>query len=683
MPASSFTDPDGDTLTYAATLANGTPLPDWLQFDADTATFSGTPDNGDVGSINVKITATDSRLSSVSDTFTIVIANVNDGPELTGAQATFANGSEDTEYVISAADLLEGYSDADGDTLSVSGLTANHGNLVDNNNGTWTFTPNANYNGSVDLGYSVIDGQGGSISSSRSFTLTAANDAPELTGTQASLANGTEDAAYIIFAAELLQGYSDVDGDTLSVSGLTANDGSLVYNNNGTWTFTPTVNYNGSEDLSYSVVDGHGGLISSSRSFALTAANDAPTVSNPIADKSVLINAAFNYQFAATAFADVDAGDTLTYNSTLSDGSLLPSWLTFNAATRTYSGTPGASNIGTFNIKVTATDSSGVSVTDIFVLTVASGSIDGDSSNNILSGTSGSDTIYGFDGDDTLIGGLGNDVLNGGNGIDTASYEDMTAAVTVSLALTGQQNTGAAGRDTLNSIENLTGGAAGDTLTGDGQNNILDGGRGADKLDGGAQNDILLGGGGSDKLTGGAGIDRARYDTQVTLDLATASNSNGAAAGDTFFNIEIFELSSFADTFVGGKGDDIVYGNAGNDKLTGGAGLDTLYGGDGIDQFRFLKSNYDTDTVGDFISGVDGIAISRSGFGLGANFSFNNNTFVKGSAPASVARGETFLFNTTTGELSFDGDGTGNRKAVVIATFTDVHDIQLSDFALL
>ncbi|WP_189636784.1 cadherin-like domain-containing protein, partial [Rhizobium phaseoli] len=64
--------------------------------------------------------------------------------------------------------------------LSVAGLTANHGALVNNNNGTWTFTPDANYNGAVSLSYSVIDGNGGSVPATQSFTLAAVNDAPVL-----------------------------------------------------------------------------------------------------------------------------------------------------------------------------------------------------------------------------------------------------------------------------------------------------------------------------------------------------------------------------------------------------------------------------------------------------------------------------------------------------------------------
>ena len=96
-------------------------------------------------------------------TLTVVINGATTRRSLTGTQATLAAGTEDTGYTINASDLLAGFTDVDGDTLSVSGLTANHGSLVDNGNGTWTFTPAANYNGPVSLSYNVIDSHGGSV----------------------------------------------------------------------------------------------------------------------------------------------------------------------------------------------------------------------------------------------------------------------------------------------------------------------------------------------------------------------------------------------------------------------------------------------------------------------------------------------------------------------------------------
>ena len=82
----------------------------------------------------------------------------------------------------------------------MSGLSANHGSVVDNGDGTFTITPGANYNGPLSLTYNVIDGNGGSVAASQSYSLAAVNDAP--TGSaSAALANGTEDTAYTVSAA--------------------------------------------------------------------------------------------------------------------------------------------------------------------------------------------------------------------------------------------------------------------------------------------------------------------------------------------------------------------------------------------------------------------------------------------------------------------------------------------------
>ncbi|MGI9275127.1 MAG: VCBS domain-containing protein, partial [Endozoicomonas sp.] len=81
IPADAFADKDGDSLTLTATLNNGNPLPSWLNFDAVTRTFSGTPDDNDTGDIIVKVTADDGS-QQVSSQFTLSTAATNDPPEL-------------------------------------------------------------------------------------------------------------------------------------------------------------------------------------------------------------------------------------------------------------------------------------------------------------------------------------------------------------------------------------------------------------------------------------------------------------------------------------------------------------------------------------------------------------------------------------------------------------------------
>jgi len=102
--------------------------------------------------------------------------------------------------------------------------------------------------------------------------------------------------------------------------------------------------------------------------LTVSAVNDAPVVSAAIVDQVSSENAAWSYQVASGAFRDVD-GDALTYSATLGDGASLPSWLSFTAGTRTFSGTPPQNFAGVLNLKVTASDGN-LSAFDTFTLSV-------------------------------------------------------------------------------------------------------------------------------------------------------------------------------------------------------------------------------------------------------------------------------------------------------------------------
>ena len=116
--------------------------------------------------------------------------------------------------------------------------------------------------------------------------------------------------------------------------------------------------------------DEGGKTFSKSFTISVTDANDAPTVANAISDQTIAEDSALSFQFASDVFRDVDAGDSLTYTATLSDGNTLPSWLSFDAASRTFSGTPLNGDVGAIDITVMATDGSSATATDTFTLTV-------------------------------------------------------------------------------------------------------------------------------------------------------------------------------------------------------------------------------------------------------------------------------------------------------------------------
>ena len=129
----------------------------------------------------------------------------------------------------------------------------------------------------------------------------------------------------------------------------------------------------------------------------------------------------------------------------------------------------------------------------------------GNTAANILDGKEGADNLIGAEGDDTLIGGAGNDTLDGGEGIDTADYSDKTVAVVLSLkgSIDTVVTVGGATEDTVRNIENVTGGAGNDQLTGNSLANVLSGGVGNDRLEGGGGSDEIYGGAGDDVLVCG------------------------------------------------------------------------------------------------------------------------------------------------------------------------------------
>ena len=363
--ANTFADVDvTDTLTYSAQLAGGGALPSWLSFDAVTRTLSGTPANGDVGSFSIDIIADDGNGGVVTDTFSITVVNVNDTPTLTGAQATLANGAEDTAYTVTLSDLLQGYTDAEGDTLNIASLNASNGSIVDNGNGTFTITPTANFNGLVNLSYNVIDGNGGITAATQSYTLDPVNDAP--TANNLSI-NAVED----VVLNSNLPIASDVEGNVVTYSlASAASNGAVVVNADGSFSYAPALNFNGTDSFTYTVDDGNGGTNTYTVTVSVAAINDAPTVANAIPNQTAAEDSAFSFTFAANTFADVDVTDTLTYSAQLAGGGALPSWLSFDAVTRTLSGTPANGDVGSFSIDIIADDGNGGVVTDTFSITV-------------------------------------------------------------------------------------------------------------------------------------------------------------------------------------------------------------------------------------------------------------------------------------------------------------------------
>lgn len=165
-------------------------------------------------------------------------------------------------------------------------------------------------------------------------------------------------------------------------SALNGAHGSLLLNASGAFTYTvnetdPAVQAlrlatNTLTDVfNYTMRDAAGATSSTTLTITIHGANDAPVLAIQTGNQSATVGSAFSLTLPAGTFTDVDSGDSLTYAATAADGSALPAWLTFNASTRTFSGTPTSANVGTLGVKATATDLGGLSASETFNIAVS------------------------------------------------------------------------------------------------------------------------------------------------------------------------------------------------------------------------------------------------------------------------------------------------------------------------
>ena len=184
---------------------------------------------------------------------------------------------------------------------------------------------------------------------------------------------------------------------------------------------------------------------------------------------------------------------------------------------------------------------------------------------DVLYGGVGANALYGGGGADLLRGDLGDDRLDGGSSLDVASYTGATSGVTLDLRISGAQNTGGAGFDTLVSIEGLIGSDHADVLTGDAGSNLIRGGAGDDTIDGGTGFDIA---------------DYVDAAAAVTIDLRLATRQDTGGSGqDLLISIEDVYGSDFNDILIGAAGDNYLFGGDASDVLYGLGGDDVLDGG--------------------------------------------------------------------------------------------------------
>jgi hypothetical protein len=343
-------DPDGDPLTVtAASAGNGTVVinPDGTLTYTPGANFNGTD--------TISYTISDGQGGTSTSSVTVTVTAANDPPV---AVNDTASTNEDTPVQIG---ILGNDSDLDGDPLTVTAATAVNGIVVINGDGTISYTPNANFNGTDTITYTISDGNGGTATAMVTVSVAPVNDPPVAASDSAAT---TEDTPVII---DVLANDSDVDGDPLTVIAASAANGTVVRNANGTITYTPNANFNGTDMIAYTISDGRGGFSTATVMVTVDAINDGPIATPPL-NGQVSVDGAAASIVTANNFVDPD-GDVLTYSATG-----LPPGLTINAATGVISGTIDRSASetggGTYNVVVTATDTSGASAISPFTWTV-------------------------------------------------------------------------------------------------------------------------------------------------------------------------------------------------------------------------------------------------------------------------------------------------------------------------
>ncbi len=337
--SANFTDVDtGDTATYTV---SGNPT--WLSIDAATGVLSGTPDNDDVATINVTVTRTDTAGDSASDTFALTVDNTNDAPVVkTSPQITMNTSLGAIVFEL----------DAELAPITVENIL----NYV--NSGFYDDT----------LFHRVISGfivQGGGFTTGMVYSptsdpiiLESDNGLSNLRGTIAMARTSVPDSATSQFFINLVDNsfldYQSVSNPGYAVFGEVVSGLSVI---------------DSIAQVSTTTVGGY-------QNVPLTdviVTSFQQTSPGRISDASTDEDAAYSYDASAN-FTDVDTGDTLTYSAVIDNGdsttSDLPSWLSINSTTGVLSGTPNNGDVGSLNIKVSATDASSASASDAFVLTI-------------------------------------------------------------------------------------------------------------------------------------------------------------------------------------------------------------------------------------------------------------------------------------------------------------------------
>lgn len=330
--------------------------------------------------------------------------------------------------------------------------------------------------------------------------------------------------------------------------------------------------------------------------------------------------------------------------------------------------------------------------------------IAGNAFGDSLFGGKGNDLIQSVAGDDLLNGGAGIDTMEGGDGNDVFIVDNSadqpregqnrpgetdTVRTSVSFSVAALTN-GYRGIEVLDGGSatsgvtltgssftiRISGGAQNDTLNGDPATGVeFDGRGGDDTMNGGNAGDTYHVDGAGDVISDTGGTDTVLASADYTLGAGQALERLVAAAGLTGLALTGNE---FANTLVGRGGDD---------TLSGGDGFDLLTGGLGADSFVLQTSAASRDRLMDFTPGTDQLLLSEALFGEldGPGLGFADRFVVNttGRASDGGTADTRVIYDSTSGKLYFDANGTGAGQSALVAILTDLPTLTATDFLIL
>ena len=507
-----------------------------VAFDADNA------ENGTVTFLDTAGTPTGTmRFVNIEN----VLLPVGGEPVARPDTATVAEGGDVTIAV------LANDTDPDGQPLQVVSASAENGDVTVNADGTITYSPVREFNGSDTITYTVQDPDGNTSTSTVAVTVTPVNDAPVAEDDFFSTVRETP------VTVDVLRIDSDPDGDPLTLLGTPSSpNGTVTVNPDRSLTFIPAAGFTGAAIITYTVADPAG---ATDTAQVVIQVGDAPgrdgIVTGTGGDDLIDLN-----YVDPTDGDRVDAGDAIIPGDAPNDDRIVA----------------GSGN-------------------DTILAGLGQDTIDAGDGDDQVQGGPGADVIYGGSGNDTLTGGDGGELVFGGDGNDLIDTRGPNPLPDIDYPGLYPADT-----NPTNDLDTVHGGDGDDTIfTGDDAdivfggngNDYIDGGIDADSLYGQSGNDTIIGSEGSDFIDGGRGDDLIFGGLDLSFpdainipndngDLRPANNADSIVGGlgnDTIYGMDD------DDTIDGGEGNDLVFGGVDNDSIRGGIGNDTLNGDAGND----------------------------------------------------------------------------------------------------